>query len=84
MEQAVAARVPIAVTKLRGFDQVDFNGNCLFMDGHGVEYYKNFINNIISDKELYNRLWDNASSEEANQFLYSQIANMVIDDIYHP
>lgn len=83
-EQAVAARVPIAVTKLRGFDQVDFNGNCLFMDGHGVEYYKNFINNIISDKELYNRLWDNASSEEANQFLYSQIANMVIDDIYHP
>ena len=75
--------VPLAVTKLRGFDQVDFNGNCLFMDGKGVDYYKSFVEHIIDDSILYNQLKTNAESEGASKFLYSNIAQKVIEDAFH-
>ena len=82
-EQAVASMVPLAVTKLRGFDQVDFNGNCLFMDGKGVDYYKSFVEHIVDDSILYNQLKTNAESEGASKFLYSNIAQKVIEDAFH-
>lgn len=80
-EQAVASRCPIAVSKLRGFEHVDFNYNCLFLDDCSIEYYKSFVNGIYSDKHRYAMLKQNADSEKATQFLYSKIAQKVIDDI---
>ena len=82
-EQAVASMVPLAVTKLRGFDQVNFNGNCLFMGGKGVDYYKSFVEHIVDDSILYNQLKTNAESEGASKFLYSNIAQKVIEDAFH-
>ena len=82
-EQAVASKVPLAVTKLHGFDHVDFNGNCLFMDGKGVDYYKSFIEHVINDHNLYDKLKGNAESDGANKFLYSSIAKKVIEDAFH-
>lgn len=80
-EQAVASRAPLAVTKLKGFEHVDFNGNCIFMDGHGVDYYQSFIDGVLCDKTAYMQLKKNADNDGANQFLYSQIAQKVIDDV---
>jgi len=80
-EQAVASRCPVAVTRLRGFEHVDFNHNCLFLDDCTVEYYKGFIERIVHDKARYNRLKQNADNEMANKFLYSHIAQKVLDDV---
>lgn len=81
-EQTVASRIPIAVTKLRGFDHVDFNGNCLFMDGKGVDYYQTFIEGLVADKQHYLQIKANADNEGADQFLYSHIAKKVIEDAF--
>lgn len=80
-EQAVASRCPIAVSRLKGFEHVNFNHNCLFLDNCNIEYYKEFIKEIVGDRHHYNILRCNADSEKANQFLYSNIAQKVIDDI---
>lgn len=80
-EQAVAARVPLAVTKLRGFNEVDFNNNCLFMDGNSIDYYQSVIEKIVNNQEQYLQMRKNADNEGANQFLYSHIAAQVIDDL---
>lgn len=80
-EQAVAARTPLAVTRLRGFDEVDFNGNCLFMDGKGADYYQSVIENLLSNSSRYFEMKKNAADDGANQFLYSHIASQVIDDL---
>ena len=81
-EQAVASRVPIVVTKLRGFDHVDFNGNCLFMDGKGVDYYQAFIESLVADKRHYLQIKAHADNEGADQFLYSHIAKKVVEDAF--
>ena len=80
-EQAVAARSPIAVSRLKGFDHVDFNGNCLFLYESNVEYYKSFVESISNDKERYEQLKCNANNDGANMFLYSNIAKKVIEDL---
>lgn len=80
-EQAVAARCPIAVSRLKGFDHVDFNGNCLFLYESNVEYYKFFVESISNDKERYEQLKCNANNDGANMFLYSNIAKKVIEDL---
>ena len=80
-EQAAASRCPIAVTRLKGFDHVDVNHNCLFLDSYSISYYKAFIEVIVGNRHSYCILRNNADSEKADQFLYSHIAKKVIDDI---
>lgn len=80
-EQAVASRCPIAVTQLRGFEHVNFNDNCLFMNSTGVEYYKKNVENIVNDKSRYKQLKKKADCDGAKQFLYSYIAQKVIEDV---
>ena len=80
-EQTVASRCPIAVTRLKGFDHVNINQNCLFLDDCNIEYYKIFIEDLINNESHYSMLKYNADNGKADQFLYSNIAQKVIDDM---
>ncbi len=79
-EQAVASQVPCAFSKIKGFEHIDIGGNCVLMDGKEMEYYKNLIENIYNNKELYENLYKNAHSDKTKQFLYMSIAQKVIND----
>lgn len=80
-EQAVACKVPCAFTHINGFEHIDVGGNCILMDGSGVDYYKNLMEQLFLDKESYLSLLNNAHSNKTDQFSYSRIAKSVIDDI---
>lgn len=80
-EQAVASQVPCAFSKIKGFEHVDIGGNCVLMDEKSVDYYKTLIEKIYTDKGFYSELFMNAHSDQTYQFLYSNIAQKVLDDI---
>lgn len=80
-EQAVASKVPCAFTKIEGFEHVNVNDNCILMDGNTADYYKELILSLKNDSEKFTKLQKNANSEKVNQFLYSNIAQKVLDDV---
>lgn len=79
-EQAVASQVPCAFSKIAGFEHVDVGGNCIFMEEKTVGYYQSLIERLYLDRNYYNRLYKCSRSEKTNQFLYSNIAQKVLDD----
>lgn len=80
-EQAVASQVPCAFSRIKGFEHVDIGGNCVFMEEKTSTYYQDLIEHLYTDKDFYSRLYGNAHSSKAKKFLYSHIAQKVIDDI---
>lgn len=80
-EQAVASKVPCAFSKINGFEHIDIGGNCVLMEGKDVAYYQRLIDNIYQDQERQIRMKEASESEKCEQFLYSRIAQSVIDDV---
>jgi glycosyltransferase involved in cell wall biosynthesis len=80
-EQAVASQVPCAFSKIKGFEHVDFGGNCVLMEGKTADYYQSLMERLYIDPEYYNQLLEKSHSKLSNQFLYSIIAQKVLDDI---
>lgn len=80
-EQAVASKVPCAFSRIDGFEHVDLGGNCILMEGKNAEYYKTIIEKAVGNEEYYQRLKDNAESEKTSAFLYSNIAQKVVDEV---
>lgn len=80
-EQAVASQVPTAFSKIEGFEHVNFNDNAIMFEENTVDYYETVLTNTVSNKDLYNRLKQNACDEKSKIFLYSGIARKVIEDI---
>lgn len=83
-EQAVASRVPCIFHRIEGFGHVDFGGNCLFAEKDDATEYQVLIENLLADSNLYSTLLEQARSEGADKFLYSHIAQQVLDDVYTP
>lgn len=81
-EQAVASKVPCAFSKIQGFEHIDMGGNCTLMEGKDVSYYKSLVERIYQDTDLYNKMKKVAESSLSERFLYSRIAQQVIDDVY--
>lgn len=81
-EQAVASKVPCVFHRIEGFDHVDFGGNCLWVDEDTHEQYQRVIERILNDGETYKSMYLKATSCGAEKFLYSKIAEKVIDDVY--
>ena len=81
-EQAVAARVPCLFSKLKGFEHIDIGGNALFFENRSADCYREVISKVLKDQELYARLKMSASTERADDFLYSQIAKRVVDEAF--
>ena len=80
-EQAVASQVPCAFSRIKGFEHVDIGGNCVLMEEKTSNYYLSLIENIYTNKDFYKGLQANADSSRAHQFLYSNIAKRVINDL---
>lgn len=80
-EQAVASKVPCAFSKIKGFEHVDFGGNCILMEGKDSGYYKHLLNQILSDKERYTQMLVAAQSDGADDFRYGRIAQKVVRDV---
>lgn len=79
-EQAVASQVPTAFSKIKGFEHVNFNDNAILFEENTSDYYAAILDGLISDKQRYEILKKNASGKGAQSFLYSKIAQKVIDD----
>jgi len=80
-EQAVASQIPCAFSKIPGFEHINIGENCVLMEGKTSEYYQKLVEQIVSDREFYAQLLKNAQSPKSSIFLYSHIANKVIEDI---
>lgn len=80
-EQMLATRTPCACTKLDGFEHVNYNDNCILLDGNTTEYYMNIIDSIINNGDYYKTLCEKSNTELADQFKYSKIAQQILDDL---
>ena len=81
-EQAVASKVPCVFHHLDGFEHVDIGGNCIWMEDDNVESYKIMLEGLINSEETYRILKEKASSDMSKVFLYSGIAQQVINDVF--
>lgn len=80
-EQAIASRVPCVFNRIKGFEHVNFNHNCLWFESANEDELRNVIKTAYTDKEGYRKLLTNANSDLASVFLYSVIAMKTIEDI---
>ena len=81
-EQAVASRVPCAFSKLEGFEHININGNAILFENQTVECYKEVLRRVLNDEKYYAQLKLNADTDRADMFLYSRIAQQVVDDVF--
>ncbi len=79
-EQTVASKVPCAFSRINGFEHIDLNGNCILLEKQSVDYYAQIIRKVFNDHSFYEQMKKIASSDASEQFLYSHIANKVIND----
>lgn len=79
-EQAIASKTPCAFSKIEGFEHVNVNSNCILMNGKDAEYYENMLGELLENKEKYNTLKANSTSETTDKFYYSKIARQVLTD----
>ena len=80
-EQAIASQVPCVFTMIKGFEHVNFNNNCVFLQEISKDSCKKTIETLHNDKSYYLKLKENAESKKALDFTYSKIAKSIIEDI---
>lgn len=81
-EQAVATGTPCAFNHIKGFEHVNLGGNCILLEDNTVEYYNSIIEDLYSNKEKYGKIKAAAENADTAQFLYSNIAKKVINDLF--
>ena len=80
-EQAVASKTPCAFSKMKGFEHVNVNNNCILMTGKDSSYYEDILRDLLEDKEHYISLKNNSESGQTDIFYYSKIASQVLSDV---
>lgn len=80
-EQAVASKVPCAFSKIDGFEHINICNNCILLEKKDAIYYQKIIEKLYLDKNFYSSILNNSHCDLTKQFLYSNIAQKVIDDI---
>lgn len=80
-EQAVASKVPCAFSKMKGFEHINVNNNCILMTAKDSPYYEKMIRELLDIPGKYDELKENALSPKTNRFHYSQIAKQVLEDV---
>ena len=81
-EQAVASKTPCAFSKMKGFEHVNINGNCILMEGKDSLFYQNMISELLESPQSYLALKDSCEDPQIEAFYYSNIARQVINDVY--
>lgn len=80
-EQALACKLPCAFSRLKGFEHVEVSGT-LLLDETTVPAYRKCIEGLCGNPAAYEKLKKAADSADRECFLYSRIAQKVIDDIH--
>lgn len=80
-EQTLASKVPCSMTRIDGFEHVNFNDNCILLETIDANYYADIIETLYCDPAKYSLLKKNANSPLADRFRYSSIAQQVINDL---
>lgn len=77
-EQAVGTGLPCLFKYWHGTTHVDVGGNCEFLYNDSIEEVKKCIENIICNKQLYNKMKIIAETKGRNTFSYEKIARKSI------
>lgn len=77
-EQTVGQGVPMICKYWNGTTHVDLGGNVKFLKEDSVDEIKRNIENIINDKELYNRMKNISVNKGMNIFSYMDISERSI------
>ena len=81
-EQAVGQGRVCILRDIEGFHHVDFGGNVVFINASSENDYGKPIFGIIDDLSVFKKMDSIAKSDNRKKFLYSSIAQKIIDDYY--
>lgn len=77
-EQVVPLGVPLLCKDIEGVNHIDIGGNVRFINTSDKECIRSFVETIVTDKNMYNKMKTAAKSERRKEFLYSNIAKKAI------
>jgi 1,2-diacylglycerol 3-alpha-glucosyltransferase len=77
-EQVVGLGKPCIFRYMEGFTHIDLSGNCKFLYCDSVEEIKSIINEIVTNKKIYENMKKNAFEKGNDEFCYSEIAQKSI------
>ncbi|ERJ10938.1 glycosyltransferase [Haloplasma contractile] len=78
-EQVVALGIPLIVKHWEGTDHINLGENCRFLYEDSISEIKNIVEELIIDKDKYNKMKLFAENHAAHNFLYSKIAKKSIE-----
>lgn len=73
-EQVVAQGVPMIVKYWNGTTHIDIGGNCQFLYQDSTEEITKLLKEIIENNNVYEEMLKKATTNDKEQFLYSNIA----------
>ncbi|MBR4340349.1 MAG: hypothetical protein IKP89_07020, partial [Bacteroidales bacterium] len=79
-EQALACRVPCAITRLEGFGHAYVPGTIPMEEGT-AEYYRQLLEPLADGSRQYAGFKQAAAGSERDMFRYSRIARKVEEDV---
>lgn len=77
-EESIAIGLPGIFMKYEGFEHINFNDNVLFIEQNEKGTILPALDSLLSNKDKYNILKNNALSDRRKQFFYSNIAKKAI------
>ena len=77
-EQVVGLGVPCIFNKIKGFDHIDLNGNCSFIDGNNKCEMIESINFLVNNPDKLTFMKKVASEKGIDKFSYKKIAEQSI------
>ena len=80
-EQSCACGIPGVFKHWEGMEHVNAGGNCEFIYNDSSKDIQTIIENILSDRQIYLQMKDIAENKARHNFLYSNIAKKVLEDI---
>lgn len=77
-EESIAIGLPGVFMKYNGFEHINFNDNVLFIERNEKNTIFPILESLLSNKNVYQQLKNNALDDKRRQFFYSEIAKKAI------
>lgn len=80
-EESVGYGIPGIFKRWKGITHIDRGGNCILVDEVNIDNISSILENILTEKNLYQKMKEKALSDEVMQFFfYSKIASDAIEE----
>ncbi len=80
-EESVGYGIPGIFKRWKGITHIDRGGNCILVDEVNIDNISSILENILTKKNLYQKMKEKALSDEVMQFFfYSKIASNAIEE----